>query len=132
MLHVAMAHNQHHEHLIKETEEMLSPLLQKSPQGVYVYLDDEHKFCNEHFSKMLGYTSVEEWVKNESPLGDVVEADQERVVKAYMDASEHGKASILTVSLQTKQSKKITAEIIMTPLTYQNEVFVLHFITPKK
>ncbi len=65
-----MTHDQHHEHLIAEVEELYKPILSKSPQAIYIYLDDEHKTCNKKFSSLLGYKSVKEWVDNEYPLAD--------------------------------------------------------------
>lgn len=126
-----MAHDPHHEHLIKELALQLEPVLSKSPQAIYLYLDDEHKICNKKFADMLGYKSVKEWVKNEYPLDDVAEETQDKAVKAFLDASQKFKASTLTGSFVKKDGKKIKAEIFMVPVSYKNEVFVLHFITKK-
>jgi len=126
-----MVHEPHHEHLIKELEEQLKPVLTKSPQGVYVYLDDTHKTCNKKFSDMLGYTSPEEWIDNEFPVNDVMEEDQEKVINAYMDASENFKASAVETKLKRKDGKEIRAEAIMVPIVYKGETFVLHFISFK-
>jgi len=127
-----MSHNEHHEHLIAEVSEMLQPMLSKSPQAIYVYLDDEHKFCNEKFAKMLGYKTPQEWVGNLYPVSDVLEKDQKKTITAYMDASRKFKASTLMATLVTKKGKKLKAEVVMAPFTYADEVFVLHFITPIK
>ena len=127
-----MAHAEHHEHLIKELAEQLEPVFSNSPQAIYLYLDDEHKICNKKFADMLGYSSVGAWVKNQYPISDVVEADQEKGIKAYRAASEKLKASKLSVTFVRKDGKKRKAEVIMVPITYRNEVFVLHFITQEK
>lgn len=83
-----MAHDPHHEHLIKELTDQLEPLFSNSPQGVYLYLDDEHKSCNKKFADMLGYKSPQEWADNQYPTDDVAEEDQQTGIKAFMDASE--------------------------------------------
>lgn len=124
-----MAHDIHHEHLVKELTEELEPVFSNSPQGIYLYLDDEHKSCNKKFADMLGYKTRKEWVANQNPVSDVVEEDQEKVISAYMNASRKLKASTLSASLTRKDGRKIKAEIIMVPITYRNEVFVLHFIS---
>src|SRR3989344_6899464 len=98
-----MVHDEHYEHLVKEIAEQFEPVLSKSPQGIYIYLDDEHKICNKKFADMLGYKSIEEWVSNETPVGDVLEEDQEKVIKAYGEACEHFKASKLSVSIFLKK-----------------------------
>ena len=127
-----MAHNIHHEHLIKEIEELLKPILSNSPQAIYIYLDDTHKTCNKKFADMLGYKSPKEWISNQYPLSDVDKKDQKKVIAAYMDASRKFKAAVLTAALLRKDGKKVKTELIMVPFTYQNEVCVLHFISKKK
>ena len=126
-----MPHDPHHEHLIKELADQLKPVLSKSPQAIYLYLDDEHKTCNKKFADLLGYKSVKAWEGNEYPLDDVAEEDQDKGVKAYMDASTKFKASTFSGSFLKKNGKKFKAEVIMVPITYKNEVFVLHFISTK-
>ena len=127
-----MAHDEHHEHLVKEIAEQFDPVLSKSPQGVYIYLDDEHKICNKRFAEMLGYGSVAEWVKNEYPVGDVLEEDQEKVISAYGEACENFRADKLFVTIVRKDKKKIKVNIIMAPITYKGEVFVIHFVSEEK
>ena len=127
-----MAHDEHHEHLVKEIAEQFEPVFTKSPHGIYIYLDDVHKICNKKFAEMLGYNSVSEWVANEYPVGDVFEEDQEKVINAYGEASRNLKASKVFVSIVRKDSKKIKVNIIMAPITYKGEVFVIHFVSEEK
>lgn len=97
-----MSHDPHHEHLIRELTEQLEPIFSHSPQGIYLYLDDTHKSCNKKFAEMLGYSSPEEWVANEYPIGDVIEKEQEKGIKAYMDASREYKATTLPITWKKK------------------------------
>lgn len=127
-----MAHDEHHEHLIKELAEQFKPVFSKSPQGVYIYLDDKHKICNKKFAEMLGYGSIKEWVANEYPVGDVSKEDQEKVINAYGEASRNLKASKVFASVVRKDGKKIKINIIMSPITYRGEVFVIHFVSEEK
>lgn len=126
-----MAHEEHHEHLMKELTEQLEPLFANSPQAIYLYLDDTHKTCNQKFADMLGYSSIMEWVKSEYPVEDVIEKDRDNVIEAYIDASQNLTASTLEATWGTKNGKKVKTEIIMIPFPYRNEVFVLHFISLK-
>ena len=126
-----MAHDIHHLHLVKELAEQLKPVLANSPQGIYLYLDDEHKTCNKKFADMLGYKSVKAWVDNQYPISDVVEEDQEKGIEAYMNASRKFKASTFEATIIKKDGKKFKAQITLAPITYKNEVFVLHFISKK-
>lgn len=124
-----MAHDAHHEHLIKEVEAQFKPILSRSPQAIYIYLDDTHKTCNKKFADMLGYKSPKEWIANQYPVSDVHKKDQKKVISAYMEASRKFKAATLSATLVKRNGKKLNAEVIMVPLSYNNEVFVLHFIS---
>lgn len=124
-----MAHDEHHEHLIKEVAELFDPILENSPQAIYIYLDDQHKICNQKFADLLGYGSINEWASNETPVDDVVKNDQDKVIEAYGNASDNYEASTLSVAVKTKGGSEIDVELIMTPFTYKNEVFVIHFIS---
>lgn len=121
----------HHEHLIKEIEELFEPILTKSPQAIYIYLDDTHKTCNAKFAKMLGYKSIQAWVDYQHPIEDVAKEDQQKGITAYMDVSRKFKTSTLDVTWVSKSGKKIKTETTMVPFAYENEVFVIHFISEK-
>ncbi len=124
-----MAHSEHHEHLIKELSEMLAPVFENSPQAIYLYLDDEHKNCNQKFADLLGYSSIDKWLENMTPVSDISEEDQSKVIEAYGKASQGMEASQLSAHAIKKDGSKIEVDIIMVPITYRGEVFVLHFIS---
>ena len=127
-----MTHDAQHEQLIKELTEQFVPLFEQSTQGIYLYLDDEHKVCNKKFADMLGYKSADEWAANEYPVEDVDEEDRDKAIHAFVHASEHGLASALSGTWIAKDGTKIKTDVIMVPIPYKDELFVLHFITPKK
>ena len=125
-----MTEEHHHEELVKGITAQLKPIMDKSAQGIYVYLDDTHKACNKKFADLLGYKSAKEWADTEAPLADVVEADQERVIAAYEDASERMLASSLDVRFTNiKTNKPVKARVIMVPIAYDGHIFALHFIS---
>ena len=126
-----MSHDEHHEHLIKDLADQLGTVFTKSDQAIYLYLDDTHKICNQKFADLLGYKSIQEWVENETPVADVAEEDQEKVIEAYGNASEKLNASKISADIVKKDGTKLSTDIIMAPISYQGEVFVLHFITQK-
>ena len=127
-----MTQEQHHEELIKGVTAQLKPILDKSPQAMYVYLDDEHKACNKKFADLLGYESAKAWADAEAPLADIIEKDQERVIAAYENASEKLQAGSLDVSFtNVKTGKIIPANLIITPYAYSGHIFALHFISKK-
>ncbi len=126
-----MATNEeHHEDLVKGLAEQLKPVLDHSPQAVYLYLDDNHKTCNKNFAALLGYKSVRAWEKIDAPLADVIEASQPKVVEAYERASEKLEASSLKVTMRhVGTGESIKASLIMVPVAYQGHVMVLHFLS---
>lgn len=118
-----------HVQLVKELSDFLRPVLEKSPQAIYLYLDDNHKTCNQKFVNLLGYKSVKEWVGNRYPLDDVDPKDQAKVVKAYMDASKKFKASTVSATLTKRNGKRIKATMTSLPISYKGAVFVLYFVS---
>lgn len=126
-----MTHNPHHEHLIQEINQLFKPILTKSPQAIYIYLDDEHKICNKKFATLLGYKTEQEWIDNPYPVDDLDPKDQKKGIETYIQTSEKLIASTVEGTWITKQGKKIHSTILMTPFVYKDEVFVLHFISPK-
>ena len=124
-----MDDQQHHEELIKGVSQEQKLILNKSPQAIYIYLDDNHKVCNKKFAELLGYKSPAEWAKMDAPLADVVEKDQQKVIDAYMNASEKLIASKLEVRFKNVKTEKIIkAGILMVPIQFSGHIFVMHFL----
>jgi hypothetical protein len=124
-----MDEQQHHRELIKGVSKEQKLILDKSPQAIYLYLDDNHKICNKNFADLLGYKSPNEWAKVDAPLADVVEKDQQSVIDAYIKASEELKASKLEIKLKNvKTGKIIKSSMVMVPLMFSGHVFVMHFL----
>jgi hypothetical protein len=61
---------------IQGITEQMKPVLEKSEQAIYIYLDDNHKVSNKKFADLLGYKPAKEWSDAEAPLSDVVEDEQ--------------------------------------------------------
>ena len=49
-----------HDRAAHELAAHLAPIFAESPDGVYVWLDEEHWVCNERFAQMFGYASPDE------------------------------------------------------------------------
>ena len=124
-----MQQEAHHEELVKGISEQMKPILDKSPQAIYIYLDDNHKVCNKKFADLLGYKSPKEWADTEAPLADVVGEDQQGVIDAYMNASEKMIANGLEVRLKNlKTNKIIKTRMIVAPIGHAGHVFTVHFL----
>lgn len=125
-----MTEDKHHEGLIKGISNQMEPVLEKSTQAIYIYLDDTHKVCNKKFANMLGYESPKEWADTDAPLADVVEEDQPAVVDAYMNASMKMMASTSEVRFKNvKNGKTIKTQMIITPVGHAGHVFTVHFFS---
>jgi hypothetical protein len=125
-----MDEQQHHEELVKGITEQMKPLLQKSEQAIYIYLDDNHKVCNKKYADLLGYKSPKEWADAEAPLSDIVEEDQQSVIKAYMNASEKMVASAIEVRAKNVETGKIVkTRMIIAPVGHAGHVFTAHFLS---
>jgi len=124
-----MDEQQHHEELISGVSKEQKLILYKSPQAIYIYLDDTHKVCNKKFANLLGYKSPGEWAKMDAPLADVLEEDQQLVIDAYGKASEKLIASKLEIRFKNiKTGKIIKAGLVMAPIVFSGHVFVMHFL----
>ena len=125
-----MVVHQHHEDLITGISKQMKPVLENSGQGIYLYLDDDHKVCNKKFAVMLGYKSPKEWAATEAPLSDVIEADQDIVIKAYVEASEKMMAGAVEVRFKNVKTEKILkVRMIIAPIGFGGHVFIAHYFS---
>ena len=126
-----MIGEEHHEELVKGISAQMKPVLEKSEQAIYIYLDDTHKVCNKKFADLLGYKSAREFASTEAPLADVVEEDQQSVIAAYENATQNMVASCIDVRVKNiKTGKAIKTRMIMVPITFSGgHVFALHFLS---
>ena len=125
-----MTQEKHHEELINGISEQLKPVLEKSVQGIFVYLDDTHKACNKKYADLLGYKSAKEWADTDAPLADVIEKDQQKVISAYGKAMETMAASSLDVTCKhAKTGELIKTRMILVPVAYNGHLFSLNFFT---
>ena len=123
-----MEEQHHHEELVKGIAQQMKPVLEKSGQAIYIYLDDNHKVCNKKFADLLGYRSPKDWADAEAPLSDVVEEDQQGVIDAYMKASEKMVASAIEVKVKNiKTGNIIKTRMIIAPVGHAGHVFTAHF-----
>ena len=130
------AHNQQdvdHEQILREMLEQFKTVFDASPDGVYLYLDDVHKVCNDKLAKMFGLTT-KEWSAAPNFLGDfVVEQDQEKVATNYQ---RHIAALTRPVSLRFRALRKdgstFNAETEMIPISWRGNPVAYHFMREVK
>jgi PAS domain S-box-containing protein len=119
-----------HEVATKELAEHLRPIFESSPDGVYVWLDEEHWICNERFARMFGYDSADEL--NDTPylLQRLVhEEDQQQFSWSYWNRVQ---ALSFPTTLRfrgvRKDGSEVQAETDMIPLAYGGHTFAYHFV----
>src|SRR5512146_866224 len=65
-----------HQDIMQELADQFRPILESSPDGVYLWFDESHKICNEKLAAMFGCT-VKEWCETEVFLDSFV-AEEDR------------------------------------------------------
>lgn len=118
-----------HADLIGEVEANFQPVLERSPQGVYLWLDETHKVCNERLAQMFGYT-VAEWRAIPTFLERfVAEEDRERFSDNFHE-SVFQLTGPITFRFRAvrKDGSTFLAETDMIPITYQSHQIAYHFV----
>jgi len=119
-----------HEAATKELAEHLRPIFESSPDGMYVWLDEEHWICNQRFAHLLGYDSPDELNDTPSLLQRWVhEDDQDHFSWSYWNR-------VQTMSFPTtirfrgnrKDGSEALFESEMIPITYGGHTFAYHFV----
>ena len=117
-----------HEEIMRELAEQFRPVLDKSPDGVYLWLDETHAICNKQLADMFGYT-VEEW--RSKPFLDtfVARADQNMFAGHYQDRVATF-ASPVTFRFRAcrKDGSTFAAETDMIPISWRGHAVAYHFV----
>ncbi|MEK6890610.1 MAG: PAS domain-containing protein [Nanoarchaeota archaeon] len=126
-----MDHHSDHEDLIKEAYELLKVIFEESPQAIYLYLDDQHKICNENFANLLGYDSSKEWGEVKEPFTSafVDEESQEELVSSFQNAINDLESDSFEVVWTRKDNSKIKTNVILVPFSIKDHILALHFIS---
>ena len=120
----------HHEELVKGLYDQMKPVLDKSEQPIFIYLDDNHKACNIKFATMLGYKSPEDWASNGGFLDVfVAEKSRETLSTAYWNAMNKMVASTIQLTLMKKGGVTIETTMILVPIFFSGHLFSVHFVT---
>lgn len=122
--------DEHHAELIKGIYEQLKPVLNGSEQPIYVYLDDNHKACNEKLASLLGYNSPKEWAETSGFLEVfVAEKSRETLYSAYQNVMNKMVASTIQLTWMKKDGVAIDSTVVMLPMFFQGHIFAVHFVT---
>jgi hypothetical protein len=120
----------HHEELVKGLYEQMKPILDASEQPIFIYLDDNHKACNQKFALMLGFKSPQEWAEKQGFLEVyVTEKSRETLSTAYWNAMQKMVASTIPMTWMKKDGIAIDSTMILVPMFFQGHMFSVHFVT---
>ena len=119
-----------HEVATKELAEHLQPLFEASPDGMYVWLDEEHWICSQRFAELFGYGSPDE--VNDAPgfLQRMVhEEDQQQYGWNYWNrVRAQAYPATFRFRAKRKDGSAFHAETDMIPFTYGGHTFAYHFV----
>jgi PAS domain-containing protein len=118
-----------HEDVIPRLAEHLAPVFASSPDGVYIWLDEEHWTCNERFAALFGSTVAE--LENTRGLLNrmVAEEDQGTFSWNYWNRVQE-LAFPVTFRFRGVRvgGSTFLAETDMIPLTYGGHTVAYHFV----
>ena len=118
-----------HEQILREMEEQFRPLFDRSPVGVYLYVTDAHKICNEQMARMHGMT-VEEWSNTPTFLNDfIAEEDREMYAGNYQyHVAELRHPITFQFRGLRKDGSTFAAETDMIPICWRGRAVAYHFV----
>lgn len=120
----------HHEELVKGLCEQMKTVLDVSEQPIFIYLDDNHKACNNKFSSLLGFKSPQEWAAVEGFLEPyVAEKSRDTLMNAYWNAMKKMVASTSQITFVKKGGGEVNSTVVLVPLPFQGHLFAVHFLT---
>jgi PAS domain S-box-containing protein len=119
-----------HEVATEELAEHLQPIFESSPDGVYVWLDEERWICNRRLAELFGYDSPDELTDTPNFLQRMVhEDDQQHFSWNYWNRVQ---ALAFPTTFRFRGTRKdgsaFQAETDMIPLTYGGHTFAYHFV----
>ena len=118
-----------HMKAVRDLEGQYRLVMDKSADGVYIYLDDEHKACNEKLASLFGY-SKEEWERT-SPFLDnfVAPESQEAVSSGYWRYIRTARVPRnLDFEALRKDGSHFRAHLTEFPVSYKRRLFSIGFV----
>ncbi|HEX5937696.1 MAG TPA: PAS domain-containing protein [Actinomycetota bacterium] len=119
-----------HEVATKELAEHLRPLFDASPDGMYVWLDEEHWICNRRLAELFGFDSPDELNDTPNFLQRMVHEDDQQHFSWNYRSRVQAQAFPATFRFRGKRrdGSDIQLETDMIPLTFGGHTFAYHFV----
>jgi PAS domain S-box-containing protein len=115
--------------MMQELGEHFRPVLESSPDGVYLWMDESNKVCNQRLASMFGYT-VEEWQAKEPFLESFVAEDDQGVYSWNYQNRVAALAFPVTFRFTAvrKDGSTFAAETDMIPIAWRGHPVAYHFV----
>jgi PAS domain-containing protein len=120
---------QDHAEALEELAGHLAPIFEGSPDGVYIWIDEHHKTCNQKMADLFRM-SVEEWRAAPTFLESFV-AEEDRGMFSYNywnRVAPHAFPVTFRFRGRRKDGAAFDAETDMIPLTYRGHTVAYHFV----
>jgi PAS domain S-box-containing protein len=119
-----------HERATAELAAHLAPVFESSPDGVYIWLDEEHWMCNERFAEIFGYASPDELNDTPHLLQRLVQEDDQELVSWNYWNRVQPLAFPVTFRFRGKRKdgSACLVETDMIPVSYGGHTFAYHFV----
>lgn len=103
-------------------------MLDVSSEGIFIYLDDEHKACSDRLADMFGYTPLQ-WADLRPFDRLFFEKSKDDVIAGYYEKIIGEKAPMeLNFTGVKKDGSTFDARLLMVPITYDGVLFALGFV----
>ena len=121
----------HHRKALKELVEQLLPVFEESIEGIFVYLDNEHKACNERLASMFGYTPLQ-WEELDIFEELFTRKSRDEIMATYYEriVAERAPAEVQFTGIK-KDGSIFHARLLMVPISYSGLLFALCFVRPE-
>ena len=121
---------EHHGELVKDLYNQMKPILDKSEQPMFIYLDDNHKACNNRLAAMLGFKSPQEWASVQGFLeAYVAQKSRKTLSTAYWNSVNKMMASTIQLTWMKKTGETIDSTMILVPMFFEGHMFSVHYVT---
>ena len=114
---------------INELAKQFGLVFENSPDGVYVWLDDDNKICNERLASMFGYP-VDEWSSTGPFLDSFVDEEYQHIYGSNYHNHVASLASPVTFRFRArrKDGSTFSAETDMIPISWDGNAVAYHFV----
>jgi PAS domain-containing protein len=108
----------------------IKKIIDSSGQPVFIYLDDNHKVCNQKFAEFLGYDSPQEWSSTPGFVEVFVadDASKNAFMTAYFSAINNMNASSVQLTWKRKDNSRVRSTMVILPMVFEGKILSVHFI----